>query len=424
MSTTVQRVLAAARRAGDAWSPRIRIGVAIDRATVRAVGIRFGRVAWGLETPMLATDAIGDAVVACLASRPGRRSWIARLLPPIVTVALGPAHAQTKRLVGLPPLADPRLLARAVHEHVGRFFLKNGVPLVTTSVRADGDHAAWAAAFEQPTVAAIAAACQRASLRLGTVVPAVDVLACGLVGLYDETLVWPDGDTAVAVTWSGGRLAAVRRASSDAQSAHRPVPVPVLAPLGDHAWAFAVAYGAVAGPDALAYRADGATNHVAARPASRRRVLIAATAASVALAAAALAPGLAARRMERRATARLVVLGPREGQARRVSRDLGLVTAALGEVASFEGSARVSTLLLHDLANALPPGAALLAIHMDSIGGSIVAVAPRAGAVVTPLDHVAWLASPEIVGPVTREQAGGKEVERVTVRFRWARARP
>jgi hypothetical protein len=200
--------------------------------------------------------------------------------------------------------------------------------------------------------------------------------------------------------------------------------------LGEQSWRFAVAYGAAISSSilgefaALAYRAGGTAGRAAKPRASRRRVLIAAVAASVALAAAALAPGLAARRVAQAATAQLAALGPRDGEALRVSRNLGLVTAALGEVASFEGSARVSTLLLHDLANALPPGAALLAFHMDSAGGSIVAIAPRAGAVVTPLDHLPWLASPEIVGPVTREQAGGREVERVTVRFRWARQRP
>lgn len=397
------------------WSPRLEIGVAIDGACVRAVGLRFGRVVWGLETEIAEPDAIAGALTACLASRPRHTSWV---LPPVVTIALGPTHAQTKRLVGLPPLADAGLAARTVQEHVGRFFLKNGIPLVTTSVRVDSAEGAWVGAFEQPTVAALAAACVASRVQLRAVVPAVDVLAHGLVAVYDETLVWLDGHArgdAFAITWRGGRLSGVRRTAATGE-AGPPVAVPALAVLGERAWRFAPAYGAAVSPAPLTYRADGQRR----RTTSRRQVAVAAAAALLALALAALTPGLAARRAEWRATAQLGRLGPSEKRALAVARDLGLVTAALGEVAAFEQSARISTIELRDLANALPPGAALLAVHMDSVGGSIVAIAPRAGAVVTPLDHIPWLASAEIVGPVTREHAGGRDVERVTVRFHWS----
>ncbi|HWZ60222.1 MAG TPA: hypothetical protein VNW46_14690, partial [Gemmatimonadaceae bacterium] len=91
MPSTIEDVLARVRRIGarvvharDVWSPRLRIGVAIDRATVRAVGVRLGRVVWGLETPRVEADDITDAVVACLDSRPDRRSWLARLVAPTV----------------------------------------------------------------------------------------------------------------------------------------------------------------------------------------------------------------------------------------------------------------------------------------------------------------------------------------------------
>jgi hypothetical protein len=425
----VNRVRDVAARVVDRWSPRLRIGVAVDQTSVRAVGVRFGRVLWGLETPRPNNDTVDDALVACLGSRPGRRAFIGGVLLPTVTVALGPAHAQTKRLVGLPPLADPRLLARTVREHVGRFFLKNGVPLVTTTVRSDGPDGAWAAAFEQPVVVSLRNACDRSRVALRAVVPAVDVLSLGLVALYNETLIWPDGDTAVEVAWSAGRLTGVRRAAPVPGSTQlHAVPVPELASLGEGAWRFAAAYGAAIGSgpaashtsEVLAYRPDGSTRDVARPPASQRRTITAAGAAMLALTAAALAPGVAAHRAERQATAQLAVLAPRETQALAVSRDLVLVTSALGQVAAFAASARVPTLLLRDLANALPTGAALLAMHLDSLGGSIVAIAPRAGAVVTPLDHIAWLASPEIIGPVTREKADGRDLERVTVRFRWA----
>jgi hypothetical protein len=417
---------------GAGWSPRLLIGVAIDGACVRAVGLRFGRVVWGLETEITNPDAIAEALTACLASRPRHRSWLGRIaqaivargFPPVATIALGPTHAQTKRLVGLPPLANAHLAARAVQEHAGHFFLKNGIPLVTTSVRADGTESAWAAAFEQPMVTALATACHESRVQLHAIVPAVDVLSHGLVATYDETLVWRDGSArdAFAITWHGGRLAGVRRAMVPTGETVSPVAVPALAVLGDRAWRFAPAYGAAVSPTGqdpsapLTYRAHG--HH--RRATSQRHVAFAAAAMILALTLAALAPGLAARRAEQRATMQLKRLGPSETRALSVARELGLVTAALGEVAAFEQSASISILELRDLSNALPTGAALLTVHMDSLGGSIVAIAPRAGAVVTPLDHISWLASPEIVGPVTREHAGGHDVERVTVRFRWS----
>jgi hypothetical protein len=97
--------------------------------------------------------------------------------------------------------------------------------------------------------------------------------------------------------------------------------------------------------------------------------------------------------------------------------ELRRVTAALDEVAAFDASRRPATTLLAELTRALPDGAAMVALRIDSAGGSLVAVAPRAPAVLMPLERVPGIRAPEIVGPVTREVLGGREVERVTVRF-------
>ncbi|MGH7719649.1 MAG: hypothetical protein ACREON_12500, partial [Gemmatimonadaceae bacterium] len=78
------------------------------------------------------------------------------------------------------------------------------------------------------------------------------------------------------------------------------------------------------------------------------------------------------------------------------------------------------TLLMADLTRALPEGSALVAFRSDSAAGSIVALAPRAAAVLTAMEHVPGVVGPEIFGPVTREVVKEKELERVTVRFRLA----
>lgn len=94
------------------------------------------------------------------------------------------------------------------------------------------------------------------------------------------------------------------------------------------------------------------------------------------------------------------------------------MTAALGALASFSQSRRSLTLLLAQLTRALPEGSALIAFQVDSAGtGNVVAIGPHAAAVVDAVERVPGFASPEIVGPVTRETASGKHLDRVMIRF-------
>jgi hypothetical protein len=346
---------------------RLVVGLAIERDRLRAVGVRGARVVWGVDAPITDVTQLGGALGAFLVQLPIRKFG-----RPRVTVALGATYAQTKRLAGLPPIGDARVLAKTVQEHAARFFLKNGVPLVTTSVRLDANGHPWGAALQKSVVDTVVSACRASRLELSGIVPAVDVAK-------------PE--------------------------------VAALAPLGDEAMEFAAAYGAAVMSGALTWRAGAAADEQA----PRWRVTTIACAAGLALILAVLAPGLGARVTEHRAIAHLATIAGPAHAAQRVARDNDLVTRALGEVASFDRGRRPATLLMAALANALPEGAALLALHVDSAGGSVVAFAPRAGALLTRLETVPGLAAPEITGPVTRETAGGHEVERVTVRFRWSK---
>ena len=141
----------------------------------------------------------------------------------------------------------------------------------------------------------------------------------------------------------------------------------------------------------------------------------------VALLLAVVAPAIGARVAEHRAIAHLAAIGPLSRSAERVARDNELVTHALGEVAVFDRGRRSATTMLAAMAKALPDGAVLLAFHLDSVGGSVVLLAPRAGVLLTRLEGVPAVTAPDIIGPVTRETVGGHEVERMTVRFRWSR---
>jgi hypothetical protein len=343
---------------------RLAVGMAIERDHLRAVAVRGTRVLWAVDAALGETP-LGAALAGFFAELP-----LGRLQRPRVTVALDAAFAQTKRLVGLPALGDERVLARTVHEHAARFFLKNGVPLVTTSVRLDADGRPWAAALQKPVVDTIVIACRRSRLRLYGIVPAADIARSAANG---------------------------------------------LAPLGSDASRFTVAYGAAVTSGALTWRAGS----IVEGDVPRGRLAMAAGVTAVSLAMAVLAPGLSARVAEHRAIAHLASIAAPAYAAQRVARDLGLVTQALGEVGAFDRARRPATVLLASLARALPEGAALLALHVDSAGGSVVALSPRAGAVLTGLERVSGVVAPEIGGPVTREVVGGRELERATVRFRW-----
>jgi hypothetical protein len=348
---------------------RLVVGVCVEPDRLRAVGVRGTRVVWGVDATRGGDAPLESTLTAFLGRLPG-----GRFARPRVTVALGSLYAQTKRLAGLPALGDERVLARTVSEHAARFFLKNGVPLVTTSVRFDGDGRPWGAALQKNVVDAVVRACHGSRVRLRGIVPAVDVA-------------WPD--------------------------------VSALTCLGTDALEFRAAYGAAVNTGALTWRAHPVAEHSV----SRWRIACAAGAVVVSLGLAVLAPGLAAHAAERRAVAHLAAISSRSRAAQRVARENDLVTRALGEVGAFDRGRRPVTILMADLARALPEGAALLALHVDSGAASIVALAPRAGALLGQLERVPGLAAPEITGPVTRETAGGHELERATVRFHWS-ARP
>jgi hypothetical protein len=346
------------------------IGLVIERDRLRAVGVRGSRVCWGVDATIPDETSLGDALGLFLGQLP-----LGQFARPRVTVALSAAFAQTKRLSGLPALGDERVLARTVSEHATRFFLRNGVPLVTTSVRFDAKGQPWAAALQKNVVDTVVGACHGSRLRLFGIVPAIDV------------------------------------AKSD---------VPALASLGADAAQFAAAYGAAVTAGALTWRA-GAAAAIAEHRAPPWRLATLAATAGLTLLIAVLAPGLGARVAEHRAIAHVAMIATSTRAAQLVTHDNELVTRALGTVAVFDRGRRPMTVFMASLAKALPDGAALLALHIDSAGGSVVALTPHASALVTSLDGAPGLAAPEITGPVTGETANGRKVERVTVRFRWGR---
>lgn len=385
------------------------VGIAVGEGRLRAVVLRAGRVSAATEVELEEGDALPDAVAGLLAALP-----VARVPRPRVVVAIGPARAQTRRLTGLPPFRDAKLVAQVVRESAGKFFLRNGHPLVTTGARIEEPGTAWCAALDAETVRQAAAGVRTAGLRVDAFVPAVAALPHALA---PGRALWRDGSAALEVEMEMGELASVRRLPPGALPGDDPDEaevVPPLAEIGPCARDFADAYGAAVLPasEALVHRPAAV-----ARPVPTWRVWLAAAAAAGALVAVLVLPPRAARRAADEAAARVSAQAPRLRAAGEVQEGLGRATAALGEVSAFAEARWSPTLLLAELARRLPPGAALVSLHADTAAGSVVALGPRAGAVLAALEGIEGVRRVEISGPVTREGAAGIEVERVTLRF-------
>ena len=146
-------------------SPAPTLRLRIGRSTLRAEAIERGSVKWAGEASYANMTELADAI-ARLAAEPPRACR--RLV-----VTLDRPPVQLRRLTDLPPVT-PRHLAALVAQQSGRFFRKNGQPLVTDAawVGKGPTRVAHAAAVEEPLVEAIAAGARAAGLWLETIAPA------------------------------------------------------------------------------------------------------------------------------------------------------------------------------------------------------------------------------------------------------------
>jgi hypothetical protein len=134
----------------------------VGHATVRAEARRAGIASWAGEATYASAADLTE-VIAHLAAAPAERC---RHLQ--VTLERPPAQARV--LKELPPVRE-RELASLVANQAGRFFRRNGAPLVTdaTWVQNDVGRVTHAAAVEEPLLVAIAAGAKQAGLNLGSI---------------------------------------------------------------------------------------------------------------------------------------------------------------------------------------------------------------------------------------------------------------
>lgn len=345
-----------------------RIGISIDPDAVRAVVVRGTGIVWSSEAPVRDPHALPAEIAALVASVP--RTWWRRR---DVTGALGPCAAQLKRISGLPVNANDRALSDAVRISASRFFLTNGSPLLTSSiVRRDGE--LWCAAAGEDVATALADACRAARIPFRGCVPAAAATA-GVANVLD-----PD----------------------EAR--------------------FAEAYAAAVGGARSPFLIDPDAATRTRRSRTRLRALLAAC-AGFALFGVLLGPGVRAVVRERDARARLHSLSAQSAAPLAAMREFSAASEVVRRADAFASSRRSTVTLLGSLSQALPESTAIISFHVDSTGGTLIALTPVGNTILPDVSRAAGIVSAEITGAVTRETVAGAPVQRVVTTFRFVRPR-
>ena len=390
---------------------RRRLGLGVSSMRVSAVVMDRERIIWAANHVREEATPLRETIRALLAEYPGK-GFAHRWARPRVTVAIGAAAAQLKRVSGISDAASSEGLPR---DHLSRFFLVNGVPVSPSGIRWVDAHTGWVAAVDAPVITEVRDGCRDGHWRLHGVVPTAVALERAV---EESRFAVADGDIVTDISFAGGRLDSARRIMrSGGADLRQPRLVSALRALGESGSVVADAFGAahIAKHEPLAISDDAGAARAAP---SRARTLRAGSACVLAIIMATFAPAFLAARQGAAARVRLVALGPQLRATLDSQRLLARTTAALASFTAFEQSRQPVTILLSDITRALPAESALLEFQVDSSGaGTLVALAPRAAQVVGALERVPGVTSPAIVGPVTQDAVGGHSLDRVTVRF-------
>ena len=397
---------------------KTRVGLGLSHDAVRAVAVTARGVSWAVEAVIEQSDrGLEETITHVLAKAP---------LPPwsrpVLSAAVGPQASQVKVVAGLPQSADASTLAAIIREGVGSFFLKNGVPLVTTAVRPVGPGEAWVGALDRPVVEAVREACRARGWRLGVIAPAAVTLP---FAIQDAAFRWTDGNILLEANHANRTLTAVRTRPTWAmeQETARPSPVPELAALGDDAIRFADAYGAAALAPGEPLALDAAAAGWWTGRAVRRRFLPPATVFLLATVTLITSP-LASRWAERQARAQIGQVRPEQWGAIDSARaQLDRVTRVLAATSRFAASGVGVTDLLAQLARTLPDSNVLVMIDLDGTRAQALILTRQPAATLAAARALPGLASAELAS----DPNGGIALpgfERVVLRFQFRPPQP
>jgi hypothetical protein len=417
--------------------PRLRqqVGLALEGRSIRAIGLDGNRITWTVQAELDADDEIATAVAELLRSTPAFGAWPRAS----VHLSLPWEHARLKRVGGLPSMGDARLQRRMIRSSGSVLLLGGTRPHTIGGIQSMGEGSAWVTTFDSALLRQVEQGCALAGCNLVSFVPGV--VAVGRA-TPNDTVSWHEDGVAGTISFDNARTPVSLRfgpVGTDAADVaalvaevEPPVAVPPLASLAQDPWVFARAFGAAAAysvRDPLCLRGFRSDARRAEIPAWRVGIAGAALVASVGVLAA--VPGVASMHVRDQALHSLSLLQEDHALALEIHGEIAGAERLLTAVSDLQRRPPV-TILMERIARSLPRGSAIVAVRLDSAGGVITALSPRAADLVAALDEVPGIASPEIIGPVTRDAiatpasngssadspAQALELERVSLRFR------
>jgi hypothetical protein len=302
-----------------------------------------------------------------------------------------------KLVADLPAVEDAATLASIIREGQSAFFLRNGVPLATTGVRARPGGLALAAAVDAPYVETIWAACRRHRWCLGLVAPMAVALPHAIA---DPRFTWADGNLVLEIEHAQGTLESIRtRLAFDTAPTAPPQPVASLIGLGDVALQYAAAYGAAVLPpgESLALHPAGADSWNALDV--QRRLIVPGLLTCTAVVGLLMSP-LGAVLATRKAERRLAAVGPDRLQTVATTlAELDRVTDVLVELRDFADTRPDVMTVLTDVASRLPDSSALVALELEGAQVRLVILTSQPAAAVAALSEAPSVATVQLVGP-------------------------
>jgi len=385
------------------------LGVSIHRKTVCAVLLNRGRVSWHHDIDRGPSESAKDSLTRLLGAMPRRRFPRLR-----ATVSIGVANCQVKAITDLPPLKDVRVLSRLVRENEGSFFLRTSSRFYVTDALRRRDGSLWAAALDAMTVDSALEALAELGIRRCRVIPQHSAVA---ITVPAGTITVSDDEACVELVIAArGEITGARRTMMREKPMPTELSVPdALSGLGVEASRFLEAYGAATSRAATEFSWAPAPH--ASRTGSILRVAVAAIVFTLLTLVAAFAPGIRARSEIDRYEMQLERMRPVQATSAKLEGDLRQVSAQLARIDRFRSQRGSITVLIGAISQALPESTALVSLRVDTIGGTLTAVAPRATDVLPQLAEIASIESSRLAGVVTRELMGGARVERATIHF-------
>jgi Tfp pilus assembly protein PilN len=375
------------------------IVIVVRSSTIRVTIVgRRGAIELDATSALGVDQAVGDVLSSMLTTATSRvrgRRAIA---------IVGPARSQLRRLSGLPSIDDASMLARIVTQNPRRFFLGASAVLATTDVHGGGDGGHWCAAFDRALIDELVAGGRAARVTIAAVLP-IAALAGQHTG--DGEVRYADPPESVTVRVVGRRLVHVvrgRAAASDCDNEDAQKKFEL------HAIRRATIRTPIAWRSAPSGLLATQGRRVAALAAC---ALLLATSVPLATTAGAVRAGDVAAR-------RLAALGDTPHRITEATSALQQVTIAIDQIERFASARRPATNLLRDIAQALPESTAITSLRVDSLGVTLTILAPHVADAVPALAGVSGALSPRLTGSATRETDNGAQLERATLRFRFA----